>query len=250
MEKYHKDKSLAPRDVVSRAIKYETLKTGADCVYLDLSKLDKEYIKKRFPNIYNICLEHGVDITTQPIPVVSAAHYSCGGIYTNISGGTNIINLNAIGETACTGLHGANRLASTSLLECVVMGCLAARNDADDIGEKEFFFPEIKEWKSPLEEADTLLIQQDLALIRNTMWNYVGLIRTHKRIERANKILSELKIDIDSFYRNCRLNKDLINLRNTIQCSMLVTYAASRNKESIGCHYIGDNDDFFKNEQL
>jgi len=240
MNRYHPDASLAPRDIVARAIKFETIKAGSDCVYIDTSRMKNKSLKDRFPQIYSNCMKYDVDITTEPIPVVPAAHYFCGGIYTNIYGNTNIQNLNAIGETACTGLHGANRLASSSLLECVVMGHLAAQNDTKSINENRFHLPEVNEWISPEGSSDTLLVKQDLSLIKNTMWNYVGLIRTSKRLERATKILSELKIDIDSFYSNCRLTGDLINLRNAIQCAMLVTYAASKNNRSIGCHYRED----------
>jgi L-aspartate oxidase len=237
MKKYHKDGSLAPRDEVARAIKFETLKTNSNCVYIDLSKMKGKFIKERFPKIFEKCLEHGIDITKTHIPVVPAAHYFCGGVYTNIYGNTNIENLNVIGEAACTGLHGANRLASTSLLECLVMGTLCAQKDAESIHENHFTLPEIKNWQSPSEEPDPILISQDLSLIRNTMWNYVGLIRTTKGLERAKKVFAELKIDIDAFYSNCFLSKELLNLRNSIQIAMLITYAANRNKESKGCHF-------------
>lgn len=237
MQKYHPEGSLAPRDIISRSIHNEMTISGNPCAYLDMSALSAEYIKERFPRIYEQCLNWGVDITKDPIPVAPAAHYFLGGIHATMSGKTNIQNLRAIGETACTGLHGSNRLASTSLLECMVMGSLAASEDAVEISENEFSFPEIKDWISPNARPDEDLIKQDLMLIKNTMWNYCGLLRSGKRLNRAHSLLLELKSEIDEFYANCTLTKELLNLRNAIQTSLLVIYAASKNKKSSGCHF-------------
>lgn len=237
MDAIHPLGSLAPRDIIARGIHEELIKGNSDSVFINLDGLDPTFIQRRFPHISQKCLEYGVDITSQPIPVVPAAHYLCGGIFADIAGRTSILNLNAIGETACTGLHGANRLASTSLLEGLVMGYLAADQDKLDIDSQTFYLPPISDWKSPGEQADEDLIQQDLQLIKNTMWNYVGLVRSHKRLARAKKILGELKNEIDDFYSECKLTKRLLELRNAVQNALLIVYAASRNKVSRGCHY-------------
>lgn len=241
MDKYHPMKSLAPRDIISRAIYTELLKSEDDNVFIDMSALEPSYIKRRFPNVYKKCLEHGVDITRKPIPVVPAVHYSCGGVFAKVNGRTNIDNLNVIGESACTGFHGANRLASTSLLECIAMGALCAEEDAGEIKTKKFYIPKPKDWISPVRKPDSDLIAQDLQLIRNTMTNYAGLVRSKKRLERAVRLLGELKEEIDDFYREFRLTKELINLRNAVQCSLLVIYGALKNPVSCGCHFRDDS---------
>lgn len=238
MPKYHELKDLAPRDVVARAIEEERLKTSHDCVYLDISHNDAEETKDRFPAIYKKCLEEGYDITKVPVPVVPAAHYFCGGIYATSDGRTNIKHLNAIGETACTGYHGANRLASTSLLEAVAMGYLCAKADAEDIHTQSFHLPNPKEWIIPSEIPDLNLIKQDLASLRSTMWNYVGLIRSEKHLGRAEKILRHLHNEIDAFYKGNVLCQELLDLRNGTQTALLITYAALKNKQSVGCHYL------------
>lgn len=238
MKKYHPMADLAPRDVVARSIEEERLKTGSESVFLDLSALNAAHIKERFPNIYENCLKQGVDITKDLIPVVPAAHYFCGGIYATPEGRTNIINLNAIGECACTGFHGANRLASTSLLEALAMGDLCAEADAKEIKATRFDMPEIKEWCAPQKEPDTNLIKQDLATLKSTMWNYVGLLRTSGHLARAEKILRHLKNEIDAFYKHYTVTPELLNLRNGVQTGLLMVYAALMNKKSAGCHYV------------
>ena len=238
MAKYHPLKDLAPRDIVARAIEEERLKTSHDCVYLDITHEPVEHIKERFPAIYETCLKEGVDITKQPIPVVPAAHYFCGGVYATPDGRRNILHLNAIGETACTGYHGANRLASTSLLEAVATGYLCAAADAADIARDTFRLPEPKEWVVPDKQPDLNLIKQDLATLKSTMWNYVGLVRSATHLSRAEKILRHLHNEIDVFYKGYALNQDLLDLRNGTQTALLITYAALKNKQSIGCHYI------------
>ena len=238
MEKYHPLKDLAPRDVVSRAIEEERLETSHDCAYLDISHKPAEETKERFPAIYQKCLQEGFDMTQTPVPVVPAAHYFCGGIYATPEGRTNILHLNAIGETACTGYHGANRLASTSLLEAVGMGYLCAEEDAKDIEAQTFHIPQPKEWVVPEEKPDINLIKQDLATLRSTMWNYVGLIRSEKHLVRAEKILRHLQNEIDAFYKGTALCQELLDLRNGTKTALMITYAALRNKRSIGCHFI------------
>lgn len=240
MARYHELKDLAPRDVVARAIEQERLNTSHDCVYLDISHRPANETKERFPAIYHKCLEEGFDLTKQPVPVVPAAHYFCGGVYATPDGRTNIRHLNAIGETACTGYHGANRLASTSLLEAVAMGYLCARADAEELASENFRIPTPKDWVLPSEKPDLNLIKQDLSTLRSTMWNYVGLMRSATHLSRAEKILRHLQNEINAFYKGAALCQELLDLRNGTQTALLITYAALRNKRSIGCHYLSN----------
>jgi len=240
MEKVHERASLAPRDIVSRAIHREMADSGEPCVFLDLAAMDRERLQDRFPTVYTNCLKHGVDISREAIPVVPAAHYSCGGVHVDLHGRTNIRNLNAIGETGCTGLHGANRLASTSLLECLVGGKSAAIKDAEDIKYQSFKLPEPRPWKSPKYEADPTLIAQDLNMVQQTMWNYAGIVRTPRRLTRARRILLEAREEIQSFYRNCRVTPELVELRNAVQTALLVVRAATLNQRSRGAHFVVD----------
>ena len=230
--------SLASRDVVARAIKQEIASKGESHALLDLSAMKPEFIRERFPTIYERCLEHGIDITQEPIPVVPAAHFACGGVHADLNGRTSVRNLNAIGETGCTGLHGANRLASTSLLECLVSAKFTALADGTDLVRETFRLPEPREWDSPTREADPVLIRQDMLQIQHTMWNYAGVVRSPKRLTRARRILLELREEIQSFYRGCRLTRDLIELRNAVQTALLVVHAASLNPRSKGCHFV------------
>jgi L-aspartate oxidase len=240
MDKVHPRGSLAPRDIVSRAVHSELAGSGEPCAYLDLSALDKDYLCERFPSVYQRCLEHGVDITRDPIPVVPAAHYSCGGVHADLEGRTNILHLNAIGETACTGLHGANRLASTSLLECLVSARFAALADAKEIAAMDFKLPDPRPWQSPREESDPTLVAQDLNLVQQTMWNYAGIVRSPRRLTRARRILLEAREEIQSFYRDCRVTRELVELRNAVQTALLVVHAASLNPRSKGAHFVVD----------
>jgi len=242
MDARHPLGSLAPRDIVSRAIHEELAASGETCVWLDLSALKPDFIRERFPNIAARCEQHGVDVTREPIPVVPAAHFSCGGVHTDLAGRTNVRHLGAIGETACTGLHGANRLASTSLLECLTSAKFTAQADAADIATSEFRQPNLRPWKPATREADPTLIRQDLQLLRSTMWNYAGIVRSPKRLTRARRILLELREEIQSFYRDCRVTTELIELRNAVQTALLVVHAASLNPVSKGCHYIVDGE--------
>lgn len=243
MDTQHPMKSLAPRDIVARAIHRELISTGENCVYIDLSSMKPEFIRDRFPSIYERALSCGVDISREPIPVAPAAHYTCGGVYTDLKGRSSVLHLNAIGETACTGLHGANRLASTSLLECLVSAKLSAAADYEDIKSMDFHLPAVKEWVSPERTADEVLVRQDMRLIKSTMWNYVGLVRSPRRLMRARRILSQLSDEIGSFYAGNRLTRSLIDLRNAIKTAELVVHAARLNPESKGSHYVASEDD-------
>ncbi len=239
MQRFHPDGSLAPRDVAARAIYQTMLESGEPCVYLDISHRPAEYLRERFPGIYAACLEHGVDMTREPIPVVPAAHYSCGGVAADENGRTNIDRLRAVGEVACTGLHGANRLASTSLLECLVWGTRAGADAAMRIRScgSDFQFPAIAEWRYEREPADPALIAQDWLTIQHTMWNYVGLIRSEKRLNRAWHVLSELDLEIGRFYARCEISDAMIGLRNGILTAQLILSAARQSTESRGCHF-------------
>lgn len=197
-----------------------------------------EFIRDRFPTIVARCAEHGVDITREPIPIVPAAHFSCGGVHADLTGRTNVRHLNAVGETGCTGLHGANRLASTSLLECLTSAKFTARADAAEIAHGKFHLPEPRAWFGPEREADPTLIRQDLQLLQSTMWNYAGIVRSPKRLTRARRILLELREEIGSFYRGCRVTRELVELRNAVQTALLVVHAASLNPRSKGCHFV------------
>ena len=240
MDGVHPRGSLAPRDIVSRAIHQELAASGEACVWLDLAAMTPEFVRGHFPGITARCAELGVDIAREPIPVVPAAHFACGGVHADLAGRTNVLHLAAIGETGCTGLHGANRLASTSLLECLTSAKFAARADAAEIraGAAAFRLPDPRPWESPTREADPVLVRQDMQHIQNTMWNYAGVVRSPKRLRRARRILLELREEIQSFYRGCRLTREGIELRNAIQTALLVVHAASLNPRSKGCHYV------------
>jgi len=242
MQKYDPQwKDLAPRDVVARGIHHEMLERGTDHVYLDLaSHMAAGRIRERFPTIYGKCLAYGVDITTDLIPVVPAAHYFCGGVWVDEYGRTSIRNLYAAGEVSCTGLHGANRLGSSSLLEGLVWGVRAAEHMAAHLPDvPSFDLKNVPPWDdSGLHEtADPALISQDVSTIKNIMWNYVGLVRTTHRLERAIGDLRDLSVEIDKFYRRVRLVDSLIGLRIRVQAAIIVTEAAWANRQSRGCHY-------------
>jgi L-aspartate oxidase len=238
MYDYHPDGSLAPRDIVARGIHQMMHETDEPCAYLDISHKPAEWIRSRFPRICSHCREIGIDMTTQRIPVVPAAHYSCGGVAVDTWGRSSIRRLHAVGEVSCTGLHGANRLASTSLLECLVWGTRAGEDAARAIRENnDYYLPEIAPWKYETESVDPALVTQDWLMIRQTMWNYVGLVRSAKRLDRAHQILRELHLEISRFYAMSELSDSLIGLRNGIQTALAVTLAAMEARESRGCHY-------------
>jgi L-aspartate oxidase len=233
---------LAPRDVVARAIHHEMVEQGYPYVLLDIhSALSPNHIRERFPTIHARCLALGIDVTSQPIPVVPAAHYFCGGVWTDEWGHTTVQSLYAVGEVACTGVHGANRLASTSLLEGLVWGNRAAR----DIAQRALSvipLADVPRWEEEglEEEADPALIWRDMRTIQYTMWHYVGLVRSTRRLARALRDLRHLDQDIDSFYRSTRLNDALIGLRHSVQAAFIVAEAAQHNRHSRGCHYRDD----------
>jgi len=237
-------KDLAPRDVVARSIHMEMLDQGMENVYLDLrSHMTAEKIRERFPTIYAECLGYGVDITQELIPVVPAAHYSMGGVWVDVDGRASLRNLYAAGEVSCTGLHGANRLGSASLLEGLVWGVRAARDVLRNLDDP---FPlelqDIPPWQDEgLEEvADPALIRQDMTTIKYIMWNYVGLVRSTHRLQRALGDLRNLRDDIVDFYRTRKLCDSLVGLRNSVQVALIIALAAWENKESRGCHYRED----------
>ncbi|MFT3955565.1 MAG: L-aspartate oxidase [Piscinibacter sp.] len=230
---------LAPRDIVARAIDFEMKKHGLDYVLLDATHLGEAFLKEHFPTIHARCLKLGIDIATQPIPVVPAAHYTCGGVVTDLHGRTDVPGLYAVGETTYTGLHGANRLASNSLLECVVLG----RSCADDILKRPAVgASSLPAWdESQVENADEqVVIAHNWDELRLLMWNYVGIVRTTKRLERALHRIKLLKNEIDDYYANFRVNRDLLELRNLVDCAELIVRSALMRHESRGLHYSRD----------
>ncbi|MEY3694887.1 MAG: L-aspartate oxidase [Pseudomonadota bacterium] len=227
---------LAPRDIVARAIDFEMKKRGLDYVDLDISHKPPEFLKEHFPTIYARCLELGIDITQQAIPIVPATHYTCGGIITDLHGRTDIHGLYAVGETAYTGLHGANRLASNSLLECVVLGRAAAM---DIEQQPSSTMPTLPAWdESRVTDADEeVVITQNWDELRRAMWNFVGIVRTTKRLERAQHRITLLKEEINEYYANFRITRDLLELRNLVEVASLIVSSAMARRESRGLHY-------------
>jgi len=243
MEDYHPLKDLAFRDVVARAIDTEMKKTGDDCVFLDVSHLDAGFLKERFPNIYQKCLTFGIDITRDPIPVVPAAHYMCGGIVTDKYGQASVRRLYAIGECACTGLHGANRLASNSLLEAMVYAHEASVHCSAQLGEwRKRALPQVPGWtKSTTEQnsarSEMVLIAHNWDIIRRLMWNYVGIVRSDKRLSLAKNHMAQIRYEIKEHMPYIRVNNDFMELQNLALVAELIIRCALQRKESRGLHY-------------
>jgi L-aspartate oxidase len=230
---------LAPRDVVARAIDFEMKKHGLDCVFIDVSHKPSSFLIEHFPTIRVRCLELGIDMTRQPIPVVPAAHYTCGGILTDLSARTDVPGLYAVGEAAWTGLHGANRLASNSLLECLV---LAEAATADITRTERRDPPPLPPWdESRVTDADEeIVISHNWHELRRFMWDYVGIVRTNKRLQRAQHRIQLLHREIDEFYAHFRVSNDLIELRNLVLTADLIVRGALRRRESRGLHFSRD----------
>ncbi|MCB6182244.1 L-aspartate oxidase [Leeia sp. TBRC 13508] len=239
MPEYDERAELAPRDTVARSIDAEMKKHGIDCVYLDISHQSPEFITHHFPNIQAKCLSLGIDITKEPIPVVPAAHYTCGGLVVDLNGKTSVNNLYAAGEVSFTGLHGANRLASNSLLECLVIADSAAK---DILNKQKQVLPTVKDWdESRVTDADEeVVISHNWNELRHAMWDYVGIVRTTKRLERALNRIHLLKQEIQEYYRHFKVSNDLLELRNLVDTAELIVRSALTRKESRGLHFSRD----------
>lgn len=241
-KKYHPMGSLAPRDIVARAIDAEMKRSGASCVYLDITHKPADFLKTRFPVIYKRCLEFGIDMTTEPIPVVPAAHYLCGGVLTDLNARTDIVGLLAAGETACTGLHGANRLASNSLLECLVFAHSAARHTIEHLAEFPLPDPASLQ-RSPHQEVaedEMIVISHMWEEIRRLMWNYVGIVRSNRRLLRAKTRLDNILNEIRNDYAGYQMHPDIVELRNIALVASLTVECALRRRESRGIHHTID----------
>lgn len=248
MEQFDERLELAPRDVVARAIDHEMKRLGVDCVYLDISHRSQEFIESHFPTIQARCREFGFDMSREPIPVVPAAHYTCGGVLVDHKGATDVPGLYAIGEVSCTGLHGANRLASNSLLECLVFGETAARDILEHLDEPvtEATIPHWDESQVTDSDED-VIIAHNWEELRRFMWDYVGIVRTDKRLQRAQRRIDMLKSEVNEYYSHYRVSNDLIELRNLITVAELIVRCALHRQESRGLHFNLDHPDRLDN---
>jgi L-aspartate oxidase len=243
MARYDARKELAPRDIVARSIDAEIKRRGDDCAYLDMTHLPKAFLIEHFPHIYATCKEFGVDMAVQPIPVVPAAHYQCGGVVTDLMGATSLPHLLAVGEVACTGLHGANRLASNSLLEGLVFGRRAALHAKDLLAAvRGVAAPSVPDWNpgDALDPDEGVVVTHNWDEVRRLMWSYVGIVRSVKRLERARTRLHLLRGEIRDYYWQYKITPDLVELRNLADVAMLIVECARRRKESRGLHYLLD----------
>ena len=238
MKQFDSRGELAPRDIVARAIDYEMKRLGVPCLYLDISHRSPAFIASHFPTIHARCLEYGIDITKEPIPVVPAAHYTCGGVRTDLNGLTDVKGLYAIGETACTGLHGANRMASNSLLECLVFAQSASKHILEQLPNISIE-EQIRPWdESRVTDSDEeVVVAHNWDELRRFMWDYVGIVRTNKRLERAMRRIQLLQHEIDEYYSNFRISSDLLELRNLASVAELIVKCAMQRKESRGLHF-------------
>lgn len=242
MPRFDPSGELAPRDIVARAIDFEMKRLGIECVFLDASHLPSSKIKDRFPQIHHKLQSVGIDMARDPIPIVPAAHYTCGGVLVDRHGSTDITGLYAIGETACTGLHGANRLASNSLLECLVFALSSARHILSQNRARDNENPDIPDWDESMvtNSDEDVVLTQNWSELRRFMWNYMGIVRTDKRLERASRRIALLKNEVYDYYSNYRVNSDLLELRNLILVADLMVRSAQWRKESRGLHYTID----------
>ena len=244
MQNFDERGELAPRDVVARAIDHEMKRLGSDCVYLDISHREPEFIRSHFPTIYQRCLDLGIDMCKEPIPVVPAAHYTCGGINVDQRGATDITHLYAIGETSFTGLHGANRMASNSLLECIVYAQAAADSILEQLDQTQWQVPPPQWDETQVTDSDEdVVISHNWDELRRFMWDYVGIVRTSKRLERAQHRVELLRKEIADYYSNYKVSNDLIELRNLALVAEIIIESALRRKESRGLHYTLDYPD-------
>ncbi len=245
MQSYHQMGSLAPRDIVARAIDNELKRTGQPCAWLDICSKDEEFLRKRFPNIFEKCLEAGYNLAKSPVPAVPAAHYSCGGVKTDINGFTGIHGLYAAGEVACTGLHGANRLASNSLLEALVVSSFAAKHIRENLAELKAMRPDRTppQWSSgdATDSDEMVVISHNWEEIRRFMWDYVGIVRTDKRLERAKARIMNIRREIEKYYWDFLITRDLIELRDMASVAEIIIDSAMQRKESRGLHYNADH---------
>jgi L-aspartate oxidase len=257
MPRYHPQGSLAPRDIVARAIDNEMKVSGLPCVYLDIRHKDARTTIEHFPQIYNKCLSFGIDITKDLIPVVPAAHYMCGGVLVDYNGNTDIKNLYACGETACTGVHGANRLASNSLLEALVFSHRAAADAAERLNNcRKIKSGDIPEWddKGTSDVEEWILLSHNMQEIQSVMWDYVGIVRSGLRLNRALRRINLLEREIEDFYKRAKISPQLLELRNVVTTAKLIITSALKRKESRGLHYTTDypkqNDKSFKKNTI